>query len=446
MKTIKKKKPVLFYHNACITMIWLAVFYSSVIQYVTREIPNGMLILGVAILLFYYLYKSDKPFRFREELTEESIWMILFMAYMFSIGTLFSISRASHLSQAVNTLQYLFVMVIMASLIKENGTESFHILLLVKALVLAVILILRPVYYEADRYSISKELNPNGLGMAYATGIWAACYMQQKKKFSLVLVAAIIALLGFCIFRTGSRKSLIAAGLTIALWLIFCFLPSIKDKSGLSSIFSLLAMIVLAAVIWRASTGLYSESTISNRMDQLLYETTEGNRSQMYRAGLEMLKSNPLFGIGFGGFALLYGLYSHATVIEIPVSCGIAGALIYFYTYFISIRKTYRIYRRTKGIKEYKKENLQIKMIFVLWAAILFYCTCIIHPYQFDSFIMFGVIFGETSYIERKLLSESTQHSPETFRSKYIRPSSAAMLSNGKMIGSKYIKHEKNNL
>ncbi len=440
MKSINEDSNKQLYSKACIAMIWLIVFYSSIIQYVYMEIPNAMLIIGAAILLLYCLANSGKPFDFQKELTEESIYMLLFMIYMFIIGILVAIDRKSHISQAMTSLQFLFILIMISSLIKGSGTETFHLLLLVKALVLAAIFLSNPVPVPGGRYSISADMNPNGLGMTFATGIWAVLYRQQKKRLPLILVGVLIALFGYCIFKTGSRKSLIASGLTIALWLFFCFLPSIREKGGIISFLSFLVMIVLILVISREFILLYSDSTISNRMDRLLYETTEGNRSQMYRAGLEMIKDNPVFGIGFQGFKSLYGLYSHSTIIEIPVSSGIIGTILFFYTYFVSLRKTFWIYRKTKKTEEYIQEHIRIRMIIPLWAAMLFYSTCIIHLYMFDSFVIFGIIFGETAYIESKLLDEITLSNSKAVGSKYIKLSGSTALPGRKVVGSKYIK------
>lgn len=421
MNTIKEKATTPVFRNACIALIWLMVFYSSIIQNVVKEIPYGMLILGISVLLFYILNYSGDSYDYRREIPEESIYMLVFMAYMFIFGTMVAIDRSDHLSQAITCLQYLFVLIVISSLIKGSGTDSFHFLLLVKALILAALLLIHPVVVPGERYSISEKVNPNGLGMELAAGIWAILYRQQRKKLPLVFVFALIAVLGYCIVQTGSRKSLIAAGLTIFLWLIFCFLPGIKEKGGLNGIISLFVMGALIVVIGFLFTRLYSDSTIANRMGNLFYEAQEGNRSKMYSAGIGMIKSNPLFGIGFQGFKHSYGLYSHATIVEIPVSGGILGTLLYFGVYFFSIKKTIILYRSTKGVLKLNPEHSRIKMILVLWVAMLFYTTCIIHPYQFDSYILFGIIFGETAYIERRLITEKEEKRIRKTESIYLK-------------------------
>lgn len=411
-----------FYRKACIVMIWLTTLYSSVIQFVFFQLPYGMLMLGIAVLLTFVLVYINNSFVLRDELSIESIYMLCFMVYMLFIGLLFSQDINEHLAQWITSLEYFVILIIISSIITHSGTNSFYYLLLVEAAILAVVFIRKPVDYQG-RYSISLDMNPNGLGMSFATGIWAILYLYQKKKISLIIVSAITVLFTYCILLTGSRKSLIAAGLTVFLWIVICFIPNTKRKEGYQVLLSFFFMLILMFAVNRFFLSQYVDSKISSRMNNLLYEVSEGNRSDMYRNGFELLKENLLFGMGFRGYANVYGGYSHATLVEIPVSGGIIGALLYFYIYYISIKRVIKIYKITKGNEKYTCENSAIRMIIIIWVVMIFYTTCIIHHYQFQSFLLFGMIFGETSYLYKKveLLSESKEQ---------------------KNIGSKYIKNE----
>ncbi len=422
--TIKKNNSnrTTVYRNICIVMIWFITLYSTIIQYVFIQIPNGMLIFGTGILLFYIMSNSAKSFAIREDLTEEDIYMLLFMAYIFVVGFFFAPSRGNHISQWITCLEYLFVEIVIASTIKASGKDIFHTLLLVVAIALALILLRNPVEYKnTGRYSISNDVNPNSLGLALVAGIWAVLYRQSNKKQPLVFTGIIVALLGYCILLTGSRKSLIGAGLTIVLWLIFCFLPDLKGNSVWRGTITLFVMLILIFIIVREFISAYSNTTIATRMDNLFYEASEGQRSNMYQYGFELIRRNPLFGIGFQGFKYYYGLYSHATLIEVPVSGGIIGTVLYFSIYFLSLKNIRSVYKKTKGIKDFYPEHRRIKMILVLWLVMAFYTICIIHPYQFDSGIYFGIIFGETAYLERRIAKNDKPTEIKQNRSKYIR-------------------------
>ena len=411
-----------FYFNACIAMIWCMAAYSLIIQQKYLVIPNFMLIIG-GLTIFTYVLANSGKIALRKMITQENELMVYYLVYMLIFGYVFSPSKNNHLSQWVTCLEYLSLQIIISSIIKESGTNVFNTLLLVISIILAGIFIKQPVnFLNSGRYSISNEYNPNGLGMAFTAGIWASLYLQQKKGLPLFFIGVLIALFGYCIFMTGSRKALIAAGMIIIPWIPFSFIPSLKKRGLLSGIAALLCLLILGVVIAPRFMKVYTDSTIAARMDNLLFEAQEGNRSNMYRQGFELLKRNPLFGLGFQGFAYYYGSYSHSTIVEVPASGGILGAILYFSAYVVSTKKMFTIYAKTKNMPEFSNEHNRIKMILLLWAAMLFYTVCIIHPYQFDSAILFGIIFGETAYIEKKLVTgQEAADKKIQRRSKYIR-------------------------
>ena len=172
------------------------------------------------------------------------------------------------------------------------------------------------------------------------------------------------------------------------------------------------AFFVLIFVFYR----LYSDSDIAARMGDLNEETTTGSRASMYKFGLSLFLKQPLLGLGFQGFKYYYGYYSHATIIEVPVSGGIFGTILYFASYVFSIKKCISIFKYYKKEEGCSSELVEVKMLIVLWAAMLFYCSCIIHPYQYDSYILFGMIFGSSSYLEKKMHISITQQ--KTIREK----------------------------
>ena len=434
MKTIREREQQTeSYMRVCIICIWITVFYSVIIQYKYIQIPYGMVIFGSTILVTYYFAHQDEPIRIPNILTPESTWMIGFMVYMLITGVFIAVDRNGHLSQWMTCLEYLFLQIIIASIIKDTGTNTIHLLLLAKAIALAVIFIRNPVYFGGNRFSISKDVNPNGLGMAFATGIWAILFYQQKKKTPLIIVFSLIAAFAYCIIQTGSRKALIAACLTIVLWLVFCFFTGLKQKGIFYKIFAVIILAIVIAVTVNEFISMYSGSVLATRMDSVLDEASEGKRSNLYQIGFEFFKTSPLFGLGFQGFKYYYGMYSHSTLVEIPVSGGIVGSVIYFGVYIISIFKTIRLLNRTKRNPQTVAEHTRIKMIFILWVAMLFYTTCIIHQYLIESYIIFGLIFGETAYIEKKVAVKQETKQNARIKNQYLK------VKNTK-IRSKYIR------
>ena len=411
------------YTKTCIGLICLSIIYSSVIQDKYFQIPSGMLIFGIGILVMFFLGKIPQGITWQSIFTDESIWMMLFMIYMLPIGILFSPDRSSHTTQWFTSFQYLFIMIVISSIIRETGVESFHKLLLVEATILIVVFLSGPVDYDGGRFSISTKVNPNGLGMAFSTGIWAALYYQQKNKIPLIIGFGLCGAFLYGIMLTGSRKALIAAILILFLWAIFVFLPGLKKKQRGLGFFLLILLIALIVIFGRQFIGTYNDTTTAARMGDLQNEMTGGLRSDMYRWGWDLFKSNPIFGIGFQGYKHYYKYYSHATIVEVPVSGGIVGSIIYFTTFVISIKKCFELFGYYKKNENLYSEYIESKMLLILWVAMLFYCSCIIHPYQFDSYIVFGILFGQSAYMKDKL-SKGTGPEPALPRErkyKYIR-------------------------
>lgn len=421
MTVIKKNDTNQFYRKACIVMIWCIAVYSSIIQNKFIQIPHIMFMLGGVILVFYIL-ANNKMFDFYESVTAENRYMLYFMAYMLIAGLLFSPDTNSHFIQWFTCAEYLFLQIVISSIIKESGTDTFSTLLFAEAATLCIIFIRDPIdYLGSGRYSISNEVNPNGLGMLFTAGIWAVLYRQQKSKLPFILTGGFVVLFSYCILLTGSRKALIGAGIVFVLWLFFGFLPSLKKRGFVFGTLTFIIMIIFIVIVRQEFWELY-ESMIGNRMDKLLYEATEGTRNSLYRVGYEILQRNPLFGTGFQGFKYYYGrYYSHATLIEVPVSGGIIGAILYFVAYCISIKKIVYLYKITKKDQQLYREHTRVKMISIVLALMIFYTTCIIHPYEFDSCILFGIIFGETAYIEKALDLKQDIPGTKKIRSKYIR-------------------------
>ena len=405
----------------CVVTIWATVFYSTVIQQKFFHIPKGMLLLGAAILFFYILSLSNSIVSLQRIVTDESFFMIIYMLYMVPIGCITSSNIGDHISQCIRSMEYMLIMIIISSLIIETNTESFHSLLLIEALVLALVFLARPVHYAAGRYSLSSEMNPNAIGMAFTSGIWSALYHEQKKKISLVFAFMCVLLFGYSIMLTGSRKALIATALIIVLWIIFCFIPDLNNKNIIQESITIIFIIVTILAIGHFFPNIYADSIISERMGNLLQEISEGNRINMYKDGWTLFKSNPILGIGFQGFKNEYGFYSHATLVEIPVSSGTIGTFLYFIPYYLSIKKCLGVLLVTKQNKNLYSENNTIKHLLILWIVMLFYCTSIIHHYQFESFIIFGIIFGQSTYLEKTIYEKNKLLILSNKKWKYIK-------------------------
>ena len=386
-------------------LIWMAVLYSQIIQHKFMMIGNAMLILGVLILSVFLLPHIRVKMNVRKILIKENEWVLVFMVYQLVAGLFMSPDVSAHFSQWFTSIEYLLVMMVISSLIIYTGSESFHWMLLVTAVILAVLFLMNPVSYHGalDRYSISNSVNPNGLGMALTSGMWGALYFEQKKKIPFLVVLGLIALFLCGIFRTGSRKALIAAAMILVLWYFFSYIPGILHNNNQWKIFIFFFSVLIIVVSISMLLQMYVGSDMEVRMLKLRSEAVSGKRQSYYQYGWILFQRSPILGLGLQGFKHYIGIYSHATVVEVPVSGGIIGTILYFVSYYLSIKRCLWIYGCCRRHKSLSTELKEIRMILCMWVTMLFYCVCIIHPYQFESFIMFGIIFGQSAYIENKI-------------------------------------------
>lgn len=391
----------------CLAVVWIMTIYSSLLQNRYFKIPNGMLIFGIIFILLFLISINRKQIYLEDFFPKEEKYQLFFLIYMLAIGSIFAVSFPAHISQLISTVEFFVVMVLTAYIIRKTGTDSIHLMLLIIGIIAALIMIFNPVPLGNGRYSISIDSNPNGIGMTLASGIWAILYLQNKKKMPMLAVFVIVGFLGYALLLTGSRKSLIAAGIIIILWLAFVYLAGLRNENIIKAIAKLLLICGIMVVLISLFLDAYSGSEIAERMLRLQYEASEGDRYQFYQYGWNIFKENPVIGIGFQGFKYFAKSYSHSTFVEVPVSGGIVGSLLYFASYVVSIRKLITLFMATRREKADAVINTDIRMLLILWFAMLFYCVCIIHPYQYDSFIIFAIIFGQTGYIEKTLAERS---------------------------------------
>ena len=147
--------------------------------------------------------------------------------------------------------------------------------------------------------------DPNDLGMFLVMNLPFAIYFYKKDGFLLKLTMfATLCALGYGIYLTGSRGSMLGAGGLIG---IYFLVVSAGPKLFISAI-------VLAPI---AATVLAS---LQSNIDD-----SANGRLEAWYAGIQMLLSNPVFGIGKGQFFDYHGLVAHNSYIHVAGELGIPG-------------------------------------------------------------------------------------------------------------------------
>lgn len=155
--------------------------------------------------------------------------------------------------------------------------------------------------------------DPNDLGLLFNMGIVGSGYLfwASEKRVVKAVATTIIAILLYGIYLTDSRGSMLAT-LTAAGYVVY-------RVRGATTV---IVMLALGLPILLAATRL---STISSE------EASAEGRIDAWTEGLYMLRQNPLFGVGYNGFAdNNFGLTAHNSIILPLAEIGIPGYICWF--------------------------------------------------------------------------------------------------------------------
>lgn len=187
----------------------------------------------------------------------------------------------------------------------------------------------------------SMILNANTVGLCMGNA--AICCMYQilkEKKQSKIFqctVAVLAVLCAVMCFLTGSKKSVVFIILGVVAMLVF-YSRNISLRKKIALL--LLAVLLIAGIVV-AIQSLPMFSTLNMRFEEL-FDTMlgqgEGSKSdrirfEMIDRGWTAFLESPLVGKGTGHSYLLFGTYSHNNFIELLMSYGAVGFLLYYSLY-----------------------------------------------------------------------------------------------------------------
>lgn len=407
--TNPKNRTTSLRRKAVIFFFIIFTFYTLFYQYKVQEIPFGVLGTGALLLgtaVYFYIAEGKRN---KSVFPREVTYLLLFMLAALLFGIVTSPQSSYHMNRWVTSFEYFCVMaalVLMTDHIEYLEKLAFYFSIF--SLFCAVVLMISPVQYRDTavvmniRYSLSTSLNPNTLGTYFMLGTWCTLFLVSINKkhgfFSCIYILVML----YAIILTGSRKHIISFLIVVIMWSFLVFYHANRRNS-----LKIIGAFVLSIIVgYFFIVKIYDNSTMALRMDNLfdiITNKTESSRINMYEYGWNLIKKHPFIGIGFDGFSYYYGGYSHATLVEMPVSTGIIGSILYFGIYLYSIMKTIKLIRMTNHNSKLQRANMLLRNAFVLWSAMLFLTTGVIHAYLLISYISFGFIFSAIKNAENEI-------------------------------------------
>jgi O-antigen ligase len=179
--------------------------------------------------------------------------------------------------------------------------------------------------------------DPNDLGMFLVMNIPFAIYFYKKSSGILKLtMLGVLCALGYGIYLTGSRGSMLGAGGLIG---IYFLVVNAGPKLFISSV--LLAPIAATVV-----------ASLQSNID-----ASANGRLEAWYAGIQMLMANPIFGIGKGQFVDHHGLVAHNSYIHVAGELGVPGYSLWAGALVFTVLTGYLFIKASKLKKEADAEE-----------------------------------------------------------------------------------------
>ena len=241
--------------------------------------------------------------------------------------------------------------------------------------------------------------NENTFGMVFSNATLAAAYYLVIHKQKKHIVS--IAIFTFFALSSGSKKA--------ALLIVVGILGIAIAHYGIKRLYKTLLIGAAVLVVAWLVLQLPIFATINKRLTS--YFSGESNvsddaRANMIKFGLEMFKDKPIFGYGLNNYHLFYpsGQYSHNNYIEVLVSGGIVGLLLYYSMYLSPL---YTIFLgRHKNIIKQDKQYLMI----LLWIGMdLIFGYGMVQMYRKSPHIVLGVVLAAVDKLDYEALRNPEQ-------------------------------------
>jgi len=174
--------------------------------------------------------------------------------------------------------------------------------------------------------------DPNDLALAIVVGIGVliSFIFSRSSIFAKVISIPILGVLSYGLYFTNSRGGYLAYAAMTA----YFFMRKFKNKAIAISIGALLAFVIIIIGPSRMS-------------DISAHEGAAFGRIEAWYQGFQMLKSAPLFGVGYGMFADYHRLTAHNSYILVAAEEGLIG-------FFIWIALIYAVF---KGLFKLTRDN-----------------------------------------------------------------------------------------
>lgn len=304
---------------------------------------------GIVLTWMFLIYFLNRRLKLQPEIIIYFVWIVWSLW-----GALYAVKPELFAQQLMTIIQMGILMFLIAGIIAEriNLNKLMIAIALGGVLVLISSLTTEELSHAAsmDAHVRAVGLTNNANSFAYhlVFVVIAACYFWQD-KLSLLRRSLLIATIGMAILGTiysGSRKAFL--GLMVFFVLLFLF--SHAKKIFRKPVVNLAVAFLLLGSLYVAIDFTLSKTYLGERFQYQKVSEGSSTRMEMYNAGLKMIRSHPLVGVGLDNYRVISGFYtySHSDFIEVAANTGLIGFMLYFSIYYLLWRRLQRIKSRTR--------------------------------------------------------------------------------------------------
>lgn len=390
-RTLQKK----YKNNKLYTLVF-AIIISCCFIFESSEWSSLSIMIATAILLAIYVIKEH---RLVFSLTSYHRHLLLFIFYSF-LTVFWSWDTSATLSRT-NTVFSVFLCMSVVYMVFDNACslDNYYQAIMISGVIVSVytlffigianVRLSTSILGRFEGDNFYSSINGMGMWMAVCTIIYAHRIANTRFRFLYLTGLLPISMIAIAQSRT--------ALIEVVFGIVLVILYKIKDSTTFSKkIWQFMVGLVLLVILFYTFIHLDVFSGLYDRMRSIFGLTTihkEGSislRSQMLEVGLNQFKKTPLLGIGFGATRVLtsntLGLstYLHNNYIEVLVSGGILGFLIYYSIYWTVIKELWR----ARNILD---PRLQLSLILLLVSLVGDLGT--VSYYKKPTYIIFTLVY-----------------------------------------------------
>lgn len=324
-----------------------------------------MMLYGLAmssLFLIYFLY---------HRLTLQPEIIIYFAWVVWSvIGLSNAVDRELYVG-GLRTIVQMAVMILVVSgiMVQQKNMSVTMLAMIVGGMIVAFLTLYTGEFQQAadvEGKTRAAGITENANSFAYLLlfviiGVFFFWERKSSSKWRMFLLLIMgVAFIGVTL--SASRKGFFGVLVFIFLWWAFCK----KKKLSRNPIKAYIVVVLLLGGLYFVAEHIISSTVLGKRFELAEIEHGSESRIQMYKDGLEMIRNNPLIGVGLDNYRALStsGLYSHSDYVEVAANTGIIGFILYFSIYVV-------LWRRLKRIKERINDAEILYTIGLLKAAIM---------------------------------------------------------------------------